>query len=82
MNGQVDLGQLGGGLVLLVAVEGGPLHRVFALVLDKVARLHKHAARSAGGVEYDAVVGLDDVDDGLDNRRRGEELAVVVRTLL
>ena len=65
-----------------MAVERDPLHGVLALVLDEVARLHEHAARAAGGVEHDAVVGLDDVDDGLDERRRGEELAVVVRAQL
>ena len=54
MNGEVDLGQLRGGLVLLVAVERDPLHRVLAFVLDEVARLHKHAARAAGGVEDDS----------------------------
>ena len=34
------------------------------------------------GSRTTAVVGLDDVDDGLDDRRRGEELAVVVCALL
>ena len=36
----------------------------------------------AGGVENDTVVGLDHVDDSLDDRGRGEKLAVVVRALL
>ena len=49
--------------------------------LDEVAGLDEHAARAAGGIEDDAVVGFDDVDDGLDERGRGEELAVVLRAL-
>ena len=50
-------------------------------VLDEMAGLHKHAARSAGGIEDDAVVRLDDVDDGLHERGRSEELAVVLGAL-
>ena len=82
VDGKVDLRELRGGLVLLVTVEGDPFHRVLTLVLNEVARLHEHAARAAGGIEDDAVVGLDDVDDGLDYRWRREELAVVVCALL
>ena len=82
VHGEVDLGQLRGGFVLLVAVERDPLHRVLAGVLDEVARLHEHAARAARGVENDAMVRLDHVHDGLDDRGRREELAVVVRALL
>ena len=50
-------------------------------VLDEVAGLDEHAARTAGRIEDDAVVGLDDVDDRLHERGRREELAVVVRLL-
>ena len=50
-------------------------------MLDEVAGLHEHAARAAGRVEHRAVVRLDDVDDGLHDRGRREELAVVVRLL-
>ena len=46
-----------------------------------MAGLDEHAAGAAGGVEHDAVVRLDDVDDGLHERGRREELAVVVRLL-
>ena len=81
MNGEVDLGQLRGRLILLMAVERDPLHRVRALIFNEVARLHEHAARAAGGVENDTVVGLDHVDDSLDDRGRGEKLAVVMRAL-
>lgn len=52
--------------VLLVAVKDHPPGRVTALVLDKMAGLHEHAARAAGGVKNGAMVRLDDVDDGLD----------------
>ena len=82
VDGEVDLGELRSGLVLLVAVERDPLHSVLARVLDEVARLHEHPARTAGGVEDDTVIRLDHIHDGLDDRRRGEELAVVMRTLL
>ena len=70
------------GLVLLVAVEGDALHRVLAGALDEVAGLDEHAAGAAGRVEHDAVLGLDDVDDGLHDGRRRVELAVVVCALL
>ena len=48
---EIDLRELGGRLVLLVAVEGDALHRVLARILDEVARLHEHAARAAGRIE-------------------------------
>ena len=82
VNGEVDLRELRRGLVLLVAVEGDALHRVLTSVLDEVTGLNEHAARAARGVEDDAVIRLDHVDDGLHDGRRREELAVVVRALL
>ena len=81
VDGEVHLGDADGVAVLLLAVEDDLLRRVAALVLDEVAGLHEHAARAAGRVEHGAVVGLDDVDDGLHERGRREELAVVVRLL-
>ncbi len=81
MHGQVHLGQADGGGGLLLAEEGHALHRLLPPPLDKVAGLYEHAARTAGGIEDDAMVGLDDVDDGLHKRRRGEKLAVVLRPL-
>jgi hypothetical protein len=51
-------------------------------MFDEVARLNEHATRSAGRVEDDAVIGLNHVDDGLDDCGRGEELTVVVGALL
>src|SRR5271168_3035740 len=82
MDREIDLRELCGRLVLLVAIERDALHRVLAGVLDKMARLHEHPARAAGGVENDAVVGLDDIDDSLDDRGRRKELAIIVRALL
>jgi len=79
---EVDLREPCGRLVLLVTIERDPLHRVQAGILDEVARLHEHAARAAGRIENDAVIGLDDVDDGLDDRGWREELAIVMRALL
>ncbi len=79
---EVDLRQPGSGLVLLMAVERNPVHRFLARIFDEVAGLDEHPAGAASGVEDDAVVGLDDVDDGLNDGRWREELAVVVRALL
>jgi len=48
------------------------------VALDEVSRLDEHAARAAGGVVDLAVVGLDDLDDQLDDRGRCEELAALL----
>ena len=82
MHGKVDLGELRRRLVLLVAVERDPRHRVFALAFDEMARLHEHSARAAGGIKHHTVIWLDHVHDHLYERGRGEELAVVVGLLL
>jgi len=65
-----------------VTVEGDALHRLLARTLNKMAGLYKHTAGTTGRIEDDAVVGLDNVDDGLHDGRRGEELTIVVRSLL
>ena len=49
--------------------------------LDKVAGLDEHAAGAASGIEHDAVIGFDGVDEGLHQRGRGEEFAAVLRAL-
>lgn len=59
----------------------GQTGSVSAAVLDKKAGLDEHAAGAAGGIEDGAVVGLDDVDDGLHERGQCEELAVVLSAL-
>src|SRR6266404_9508773 len=46
MNGEIDLREFRRRLVLLVAVEGDPFHRVLARILDEMARLHEHTAGS------------------------------------
>ena len=81
MHREVHLGDANSVAVLLLTVEDDLLRRVSALVLNEVAGLHEHAARAAGRVEHCAVVRLDDVDDGLHDRGRCEEFAVVVRLL-
>ena len=81
VDGEVHLGDADRRRVFLLAVEDDLLCRVLAFVLDEVAGLHEHAARSAGWIEDDAVIRLDDVDDELHERRRSEELAVVVGLL-
>ena len=78
---EVHLGDADCVAVLLLAVEDDLLRRVATLMLDEVAGLDEHPARTAGRVEHDAVIGLADVDDRLHERRGGEELAVVVRFL-
>src|SRR6266545_5281656 len=78
---EVHLGDADGVSVLLLSVEDDLLRSVAAFVLDEVAALDEHAARAACRVEDGAVVGFDDVDDGLHDRGRREELAVVVRLL-
>ena len=57
------------------------MRRALSALLDEVAGLNEHAARPARGIEDDAVVRLDDVDEDLHERGRGEELAVVLRAL-
>ena len=81
MDRQVHLGDADRVAVFLLAEEDGLLCRVAALLLDEVAGLDEHPAGTAGGVEHDAVIGLDDVDNGLDEGGRGEELAVVMGLL-
>ena len=81
MHGQIHFGQADGGGGFLLAVEGHALHGVQPFMLDEVTGLHKHAARAAGQIGHHAVVGLDDVHQGLHQRRRREEFAVVLGTL-
>ncbi len=61
-----------------LAVDRDLLFGVVPMVLDESSRLDEHAARTAGGVEDAAAEGLDDLDDQLDQRGRGEELAAFV----
>src|SRR5262249_25860423 len=81
MDGEVHLGDVDGIAVLLLAVKDDIPGRVPALVLDEMAGLHEHAARAAGGVKDGAMIGLDDVDDDLDQRGGREELTIVVGLL-
>src|SRR6266849_5217010 len=81
MDREVDLRELRSRFVLLVTIKGHALHRVLAGILDKVARLNEHSARTARWIEDYAVVRFDDVDNGLNDRGRREKLAVVVRPL-
>jgi hypothetical protein len=64
-----------------LTIEYNLFGRVLALVFNEVAGLNEHPARSAGWVENRTVVRLDDIDNELDQRRRREEFAVVVRFL-
>lgn len=81
MDGEVHLrkAQIAG--LVFVPEESDSMRCAFAALLDKVAGLNKHAARTAGGVKHRAVVRFDDADNGLHDRRRGEELAAVLSAL-
>ena len=72
---QVHLGQSDRLVLVLLAEDRDLGCRVLLVLLDEAGRLNKHAARPAGGVEDAALEWLDDVDDELDDRGRGEELA-------
>jgi len=78
---EVHAGEADGGDSFFVAEEGDAVGGILLLALDEVAALDEHAAGAAGGVEDDAVLRLDYVDDGLDEGRRGEELAGILRAL-
>ncbi len=81
VDGEVHLGEADGGGRLFLSVEGDAVGRVLAVALDEVAGLDEHSSRAAGGIKDDAVVGLDDVYDDLDEGRRGEEFAAVLGAL-
>src|SRR5438132_10311504 len=81
VNGEVHLGDVDSIAVLLLAVKDDSPGRIATLVLDEMAGLDEHAARAAGRIENSAVVRLNDIDDGLDQRRRREELPVIVGLL-
>ena len=78
MDGEIHLGDANGVAVFLLAVEHDFLCCVSALILDEMTGLDEHTARSAGRVENSAVIRFDDVDDCLDQRRRGEKFSVVM----
>ena len=82
VHGEVHVGEADRRRVLLHAEEGRPFGRVEVHAFDEVRALHEHPARAAGRVEHAAVVRLDDVDDGLDQRDGCEELAAVMRLLV
>ena len=75
---EVHLGDADGVAVLLLAIEDDPLRYVGTFLLDEVAGLHEHPARTTGRVEHRAVIRLDDVDDRLHERDWREDLTVVV----
>ena len=82
VHGEIHVGEADRRRVLLHAEERRPFGRVEVHALDEVRALHEHPARAAGRVEHPAVVRLDDVDDGLDQGDRREELAAVMRLLV
>ena len=75
VDGQVHLGEPDRLLDPLLAEDRDLRGRVLLVLLHEPGRLDEHAARPAGGVEDAALERLDDVDDQLDDRGRGEELA-------
>jgi len=60
---------------LLLPIDGDFVGGVLLVVLHEAGALHKHAARTAGGVEDAPVKGFDDLDDQFDNGGGGEKFA-------
>ncbi len=81
MHSEIHLRKADGGRRFLLTEEGDAMAGVLPEALDEMARLDEHAAGTAGGIEHDPVIGLDDIDDGLHERGRREELAIVLRAL-
>lgn len=81
MHRQIHFRQANGGTGLFLAVESDLMAGIEALALDKVAALHEHTAGAAGRVKDHPMIRLNDIDDGLHQRGRGEEFAVVLRAL-
>ena len=80
-EGEVHLGQLPGGVGELLAVDGD-VGALAAVGLHELGGLHEHAAGAAGGVVDAAVVGLEHLDQRLDDRARRVERAGVLAGLL
>jgi hypothetical protein len=78
---QVHACQPYGGYRLFVTEKCHAVRRILLPALYEVAGLDEHAAGAAGRVEDNAVIRLDHVDDGLHQRRRREELTVILRAL-
>ena len=60
MHGQVKAAQAAGFVGFFYATDGEFIGGVALVLGNKTCRLHKHAARAAGGVEHIAVKGFDD----------------------
>ena len=73
----VHLAELGVVFHLLLAVVGHGIHGVTAVLAHIVASGDEHAARTAGGVQHDATLWLDDVHDHADEGLGREEDAVI-----
>ena len=80
-QGEVHLGQLPGGVGELLAVDGD-VGALAAVGLHELGGLDEHAARAAGGVVDAALVGLEHLDERLDDRARRVERAGVLAGLL
>ena len=74
----VHQAELGVVLHLLLAVEGHRGVGLHASGVDEVTGLDKHAATAAGGVKEYAAVGLQNVDNHLDQRLRRKKHPVVL----
>ncbi len=73
-DGQVHLGQLPGGGVGLLAVDGD-VAQPAAVLLDELLALYKHPTGATAGVVHAALVGLDHLHQQLHHALRGVELA-------
>ena len=63
VHGEVHLGEMDSGGVLLQAPEGEPIGGAPAVLLHRARALHEHPAGAARRVEYRAAVGVEHVGD-------------------
>ena len=78
MHGEVEAAQAAGFVGFFYATDGEFISGVALVLGDKACRLHKHAARAAGGVEHVAVEGFDDFGEQLDDGCGGVKLAAAL----
>src|SRR5258705_3638494 len=78
MHREVHATELQGVRHLLDAVDADLAGRRPMVTTDELRRMHKHAARAAGGIKNGAVIRLDDLDDQLDDGRRRKELTALL----
>ena len=79
MHSHIHCAQLRIKLRFFLTVEGHFFIGLHAIVIHKVACLHKHAAATTGRVEQNALLRLNDIDNQAHKRLRRKENAVILR---